>query len=90
MVDLGTFGGVDAWANGVNNRGQVVGMSSTSTDRLHAFVWQNGSMTDLGTVTDEEGANLGSEAFDINNRGLIVGLSGVPSGDTHAVIWRRR
>jgi probable HAF family extracellular repeat protein len=51
MTDLGDLpGGSDySYANGINAAGQVVGFSDASTgDR--AFLWQNGSMTNLGDL----------------------------------------
>src|SRR5882724_439608 len=46
MSDLGTLGGrtstLDASRHSLNNNGQVVGGSETTTDGSHAFVWQNG------------------------------------------------
>jgi probable HAF family extracellular repeat protein len=68
----------------INNSGQVVGMSQT-TNRLkeHAFSWQNGNMTDLGTLGGDK-----SRAFDVNNAGQVVGKSLTSSGLYHAVLWQ--
>ncbi len=84
-IDLGTLGGPNSNAfTGPNERGEVVGGAETSTpDPNHkdlcffgtglicrAFLWQNGVMSDLGTL----GGN-NSSAFDINNRGQVVGTA---------------
>ena len=44
-------------------------------------MWQNGQMTDLGTLGGK------GEAADINNRGQIVGTSTTKTGQDHAVLW---
>jgi len=74
-------------AYGINNRGQIVGVSTTSTG-VHAVLWENGTVTDLGTLP---GHNY-SEAFGINERGQIMGLSGMwtddcNAGECRAVLW---
>lgn len=78
-----TIGWGDAFA--INNRGQVVGDSHGGS----AFLWQNGSRIDLGTL---RGGSY-SSAFDINDAGQIVGNSNatIQSGTqnyTHAFLWQ--
>jgi len=96
--DLGTLGGTDAVALYVNDRGQIVGQSYTSSSvppptpecgdspmTLHAFLWENGRMTDLGTL-----GGLCASAFALNNRGQVAGEATI-AGDTeaHAFLWER-
>ncbi len=68
FVDLGTLGGNCSYANGINDKGQVVGKSYTSSGKSHAFLYTNGSMTDLGTLGGKS-----SYANGINNKGQVVG-----------------
>ena len=67
MLDLGTLGGAESWAAGINDSGAVVGVSSMADGGVHAFLYAGGAMVDL----DPDGGN--SEAFDINNAGQVVG-----------------
>jgi probable HAF family extracellular repeat protein len=86
ITDLGTLGGNQVMAIGVNNRGQIVGGSTTATPdpycffgtfQLHAFLWQRGQMQDLGTL----GGNctyiggIDNAVNPINERGQVVGAS---------------
>ena len=74
--DLGFMGAAYSWFNdfssarGINDLGDIVGEGLIGQDP-HAFLWRNGSYTDLG---------LGS-AIDINNNGLILGWAagGLPA-----------
>ena len=80
ITNLGGLSGSPfANVSGINNSGQVVGTSAN-----HAFLWENGAMTDLGTL----GGSL-STANAINDMGQIVGDSTLASGERHAFLWDR-
>lgn len=59
-------------AFGINDKGQVVGLSRAPTTSYHATLWQNGGVTDLNSVT-QPGAPYLIYANDINDRGEFVG-----------------
>src|SRR6266480_655710 len=82
MTDLGTLGGSTAQAYDINDKGQVVGVSSTSSGLNHAFLWQAGTMTDLGTLGGPD-----SYAYGLNNRGDVVGWTTGASGRPRAFLW---
>ena len=55
MTDLDGFGGGGADAVAINERGQVIGDSfPVGHGSSHAVVWQNGKLTDLGTLGGAE------------------------------------
>jgi probable HAF family extracellular repeat protein len=55
VKDLGGLGGLAGVAEGVSDRGWVVGSSNLSGDQSqHAFIWRDGVMTDLGTLGAEQ------------------------------------
>lgn len=50
--DLGTLGGNNSTAYGINNNGQIVGVSTTSNGTTRAFIYSEGTMRDLGSASD--------------------------------------
>ncbi|MBN1343397.1 MAG: thrombospondin type 3 repeat-containing protein [Phycisphaerae bacterium] len=78
---LGTLGGVESAAYGVNQVGQIVGDSLTEDDVRHAFLWQDCQMIDLGTL-----GGATSSAAAINEIGQIVGTSQIGDGSEHAFL----
>ena len=70
MHDLGTLGGKESAATAVNERGQVIGESTTAGGATHAFLWQDGKMRDLGTLGGQS-----SSPTAINDVGQVVGAS---------------
>jgi probable HAF family extracellular repeat protein len=75
LIDLGTLAGnsdkYNSHAAAINNSGQVVGYSDTSSGGSDAFLYSNGQMIDLGTPAGYSS----SFATAINNSGQIVGFS---------------
>jgi len=76
-------------ATEVNNHGQAVGAtalcSAFVTGIVHAVLWQNGAVIDLGDL----GSQKGNWAYAINDRGQVVGAGGVTGGNTwHAFLWQ--
>src|SRR5215470_6675130 len=75
ITDLGTLGGTFSQANGINNRGWVTGFSTPPGDAvLHAFRWQNGTMTDLGTLGGPDSVTPDDNHL-LSERGQVVGFS---------------
>jgi probable HAF family extracellular repeat protein len=86
IIDLGVLEGYDSSsATAINNAGQVVGQLegyATSNGirypRSHAFLYSQGSMSDLGTLAgaaDDYPSACNSYASGINDSGQIVGCS---------------
>jgi len=91
-TDIGGLGGSSGSPWAINNAGTVVGQLDTSNEPdptfgvppFHAFAWQGGTLTDLGTVF---GSNF-SYGDAVNDAGAVAG-SADTLGDTgaRAVIW---
>lgn len=86
LVDLGTLGGDTSTAFGINDSDQIVGSSKIDAHYTHAFIYQDGSMQDLGAPGD---ATAVSVARAIAANGAIAG-SGQPSSSSpsHALLWQ--
>jgi len=82
VIDLGTFGGVESWAYGLNDLGWVVGSAEDSTGIYRAFVYDGASKTDLGTL-----GGLFSNAYGVTNDGIVVGYAQNSQGAWQACRW---
>jgi probable HAF family extracellular repeat protein len=85
-IDLGELAGGSGYSDayGINDLGQVVGLSSVDPhspgNGLSAFLWENGTMYDLNDLIDPSVGWILTEAFDINNSGQIAGRGIRPDG----------
>jgi probable HAF family extracellular repeat protein len=87
MRDLGTLpGGTDAFAIVVNERGQVMGASTTTGGAFHGFLWENGRMRDIPNSIGGTQLNM----FYMNNQTMILGNASI-AGDLafHPFFWYR-
>jgi probable HAF family extracellular repeat protein len=97
MIDLGSLGGTNGFAQCANNRRQVIGQSSLAANPAacdfpilsligpgcRAFFWDDGLMTDLGTLGGDN-----SEAIWLNDAGDVAGSADLPGSQIHhAVFW---
>jgi probable HAF family extracellular repeat protein len=85
--DLGTLGGIQSRAYGINDSGQAVGVSY-STDHTEAYAFRTTAKGPI--VPGADGSDLGSLggtqsfAYGINNSGQAVGYSRITGGPFHA------
>jgi chitinase len=86
VIDLGTFGGNNSEALGINDSGVIVGDATIQGGSpSHAF-WYDGTLHDLGVLPNGNG----SSATAINASGTIVGWSTTTNGgNAHAVVWAK-
>ena len=77
-------------ANWISDSGLVAGFSETvdidplfGRRALHAVLWKNGQITDLGTL----GGGRTSAAFAVNSRGQVAGAAFNAAGHQHPFLW---
>lgn len=83
-LDIGDLGAGFARATGLNNAGQVTGVSSTPAGKVRSFIWsRRGGMVDLGTLPGAD------EAWEpsINSRGVVAGYVSSPTMSPRAFRW---
>jgi probable HAF family extracellular repeat protein len=80
--ELGTLGGKESCAGGINNSGQVVGWAENAEGIRHAFLFSGGKLLDLGTL-----GGRNSYAGAVGNAGHIVGWAETATGARHAYVY---
>jgi probable HAF family extracellular repeat protein len=89
MKVLGTLAGTPgatSVATDINDRGQIVGRSTSRSGLEHGFLYENGVFHDLGPLS--EGGLSG--AAGLSENGLIVGDATNAADVRTAVLWRNR
>ena len=85
VKDTASLGGTRSISNSINNLGDIAGFSNLAGNRMrHAALWQNGLLTDLGTLG---GPNSSVAWAGQNESGTIVGFSQTVDADTLGESW---
>jgi probable HAF family extracellular repeat protein len=84
VIDLGSLGGIQSKAYGLNNSGRIVGDSTVSAGTVSAipFAYTSGQLTNVGTFGGDTGT-----AFALNQIGYSVGYAATATNDKHAFVW---
>jgi probable HAF family extracellular repeat protein len=93
LEDLGTFGGANSRAGGINGQGYVTGSAELPRGSYldHAFVWRPASPNGTsGTLTDLDPGGTGSSGGGaINSGGVVAGNSDDNNaGKDFAALWQ--
>ena len=87
FTNLGTLagqGGLYSLASGINDAGQTTGPSETAAGgSVHAFLYTDGRMIDLGTLGGANSYGLG-----VNDQSNVTGYSDTAAGGQHAFLYR--
>lgn len=86
LKDLGNLGLTITESLAINNLGQIVGYSFVDLSPYkvrHAFLWQNGHMQDLGSLS----GGFQNEAISINNLGKVLGRTISETGSVAYFTW---
>jgi probable HAF family extracellular repeat protein len=82
MIDLGTLGGKESYAEAINDAGMVAGHSLTAKGYRHGFVYDGTQLRDI----DSLGGDF-SQAVAINAAGMAVGSATSRHYGPRAVAW---
>src|SRR5262249_51783377 len=86
VSDLGLLpgeGGIFTDASGINNSNEVVGSGDNKESMERAWLWRNGTMTDIGTLGGPQ-----ASANAINNAGQIVGFAQTSTDADHGFLYQ--
>jgi probable HAF family extracellular repeat protein/autotransporter-associated beta strand protein len=86
MLNLGTLGGTYSDALAVNASGRVTGFSENASGRDRAFLWNSGTMNDLGATVQLRLGLTWSYGYGINALNRVVGYGYNDAFDA-AVAW---
>ena len=87
VIEIGGLGGLFAIANGVNNRGEVVGVAHVQPPGVsRPFYWNGGPIVELPLLGGGSG-----HAASMNDHGVIVGVAATPlrpgQPSARATVW---
>jgi len=92
IVDLGTFGGQLANAHDINDAGHVAGTADAADEVPQAFLWNSGTLTNLGSLMPGNAPDYGV-ARGMSENDFLVGesmtpMTGFPGASvSHAFFW---
>ncbi len=87
IEDLGTLAGdVNSVALGINDGGEIVGLSLDANFNPRAYLRQNGVMNDLNSLIPANSPLYLLIACSINSSGEIVGLAVTNTGEVHGYL----
>lgn len=81
-IELGTLGGANSRAFGINDRADITGTAQTTNGAFHAFLWRLGKLEDIGTL-----GGRNSYGHAINSAFDIAGVAETAQQLRHAFLY---